>query len=54
MLLPIIASPPDVFTDVRALFTAALAYERHISALLHDIYALAGKQGDFASQQFVQ
>jgi ferritin len=54
VLLPAIATPPDEFTDVRAIFTAALAHERKVSAQIHDIYALAGKQSDFASQQFLQ
>ena len=39
---------------MRAIFTAALAHERHISALIHEIYALAGQHDDFASQQFLQ
>lgn len=52
--LATIATPPDEFADVRAVFTAALAHERHISALIHDIYALAGRENDFASQQFLQ
>jgi ferritin len=52
--LATVAAPPDEFSDVRAVFTASLAHERHISALIHEIYALAGREGDFASQQFLQ
>jgi ferritin len=52
--LAAIAAPPDEFADVRAVFAAALAHERHISALIHEIYAAAGREGDYASQQFLQ
>ena len=52
--LAAIAAPPEEFADLRAVFAAALAHERHISALIHEIYALAGREGDYASQQFLQ
>ena len=51
--LQALPKPPAEFPDVRAVFTAALNHERHITALIHDLYALAGQEGDFASQQFL-
>ena len=52
--LQALPQPPAEYADVRAVFTAALKHERHISALIHDLYALAGQEDDFASQQFLQ
>jgi ferritin len=52
--LQAIGKPPAEYPDVRAVFTAALNHERHITRLIHDLYALAGQEGDFASQQFLQ
>src|SRR5690349_17949451 len=45
VLLTPLTAPPDEFADVRAVFAAALAHERRISALLHDLYTLAGGAG---------
>lgn len=52
--LQALPQPPAEYPDVRAVFTAALNHERHITALIHKLYALAGAEGDFASQQFLQ
>ena len=44
-ILQALPQPPAEFPDVRAVFTAAL---------IHKLYALAGTENDFASQQFLQ
>jgi ferritin len=48
-LLPIEA-PPGAFPSPLEVFRAALEHERWISASIHDLYALAGREGDVATQ----
>jgi ferritin len=54
VLLQTLPQPPADFPDVNAVFAGALAHERHITALIHSLFALATSEGDFASQQFLQ
>jgi ferritin len=46
--------PPTDFGSVLGVFEGALAYERKISGLINQLYGLAAREQDYASQAFLQ
>jgi ferritin len=52
-LLPI-KGPKKEWTSILEVFEASLEHERHVSARINDLYSLALKENDYASQVFLQ
>lgn len=46
--------PPVDFASPLAVFEGALAHERKISGLINQLYSLAAREQDYASQAFLQ
>lgn len=46
--------PPSEFESILGLFENALAHERKISGLINQLYDLAAREQDYASQAFLQ
>lgn len=46
--------PPVDFASPLAIFEGALAHERKISGLINQLYGLAAREQDYASQAFLQ
>ena len=53
-IIPAIDKAPDDWKDIFILFDEVLKHERYISASINDILALAVKENDFATQNWVQ
>jgi ferritin len=51
--LQAIEQPPVEFTTPLAIFEKVQAHEQQVTALIHKLYALAVKEGDYASQVFL-
>lgn len=52
--LQAIAQPPVKFSSPLDVFEQALAHEQHITGLINQLYGLAVKEQDYASQAFLQ
>lgn len=52
--LQAIAQPPSEFGSLVELFEQVLAHEVKVTALIHDLYTLAGTEKDYASIPFLQ
>jgi ferritin len=52
--LAAIAKPPVDFQSPLALFEQTLEHEKHVTSLINDLYALAVKEKDYASQIMLQ
>lgn len=48
-----VPAPPSRFASALDLFERTLAHEREVTARINDLYALASKENDFASQAFL-
>jgi ferritin len=51
--LQAVATPPSSYASAREVFEKTLAHEREVTAQINDLYALAAKENDFASQSFL-
>jgi ferritin len=49
-----IEQPPAKFKSVLEVFQRALEHERKISGMIHQLYEMALKEGDYATQAMVQ
>jgi ferritin len=54
VLLQAIPQPPAEFESALDVFQKTLAHEQHVTALIHNLYALALKENDYATQMFLQ
>jgi ferritin len=54
VILQVIDQPPAEFASPAALFKDILAHEKHISSLIHKLYALAIKENDYPTQVMLQ
>jgi len=54
VVLQAIDQPPVEFASPTDLFEKTLEHERHVTSLIHDLYALALKENDYASQVMLQ
>jgi ferritin len=52
--LQAIAQPPAEFSSLLDIFQKALAHEREVTKSIHALYALAGKENDYATQAELQ
>jgi len=54
VMLQAIPQPPVEFESPLDVFRKTLEHEQHVTALIHDLYALALQEKDYASQMFLQ
>lgn len=54
VVLDAIAKPPMDFKSPLAMFEQTLEHEKHVTSLINDLYALAVKEKDYASQIMLQ
>jgi len=54
VLLQAIPQPPAEFASALDVFHKTLEHEQHVTALIHDLYALALRENDYATQMFLQ
>jgi ferritin len=54
VLLQAIAQPPAEFESPLDVFRKTLEHEQHVTQLIHDLYALALQENDYATQMFLQ
>ncbi|HUW12653.1 MAG TPA: ferritin [Anaerolineae bacterium] len=54
VVLEAIDRPPEEFESPLDLFEKTLEHEQHVTALIHELYALAVEQKDYASQVMLQ
>ena len=54
VVLQAIDQPPVEFPSPRAVFEQTLEHEQKVTAMIHDLYALAVEEKDYASQIFLQ
>jgi ferritin len=52
--LQTIDQPPTEFDTPLSIFEEALAHEKKVTALIHNLYAIAVEEKDYASQVFLQ
>jgi ferritin len=52
--LQAVAQPPSDFGSAVQVFEAVLEHERKVTKMIHELYALAVKEADFAAQAFLQ
>lgn len=52
-LLPVDA-PPSEFGSPLEIFQDALAHEKKVTAMIHDLFALAREKNDYAAEQMLQ
>jgi ferritin len=52
--LKAIAQPPTKFKNPIDVFKQVLEHEKKVTASIHEIYALAAKENDYATQNFLQ
>lgn len=52
--LQAIDAPPATFASPLAVFEAAYAHEQKVTKSIHDLYALAVKEGDYPTQVMLQ
>lgn len=53
-ILPALEKPPIEFGDINKMFDSVLEHEQYISASINDIVALAVKENDFATNNWIQ
>ncbi|MDD4149795.1 MAG: ferritin [Bacteroidales bacterium] len=53
-IIPAIEKSPENWKDIFVLFDEVLAHEQYISASINDILALAVKENDYATQNWIQ
>jgi len=54
VLLQAIPQPPAEYESPLDVFQKTLDHERHVTALIHNLYALALRENDYATQVFLQ
>lgn len=54
VILDALAMPPSDFESPQKAFEAALEHEKFITGRIHGLHALAGKEGDLATQSMLQ
>jgi len=54
VVLQAIDQPPVEFQSPHAVFEQTLEHEQKVTAMIHDLYALAVQEKDYASQIFLQ
>jgi ferritin len=54
VVLQAIDQPPVEFQSPLAIFEQTLEHEQKVTAMIHDLYALAVEEKDYASQAFLQ
>lgn len=54
VVLRALDEPPADFDSVMAVFEQTYAHEQKVTSLIHDLYALAVAEKDYASQSFLQ
>ncbi len=54
VVLQAIDQPPVEFQSPLAVFEQTLEHEQKVTAMIHDLYALAVEEKDYASQAFLQ
>jgi len=54
VVLQAIAQPPAEFESPLDVFRKTLEHERHVTQLIHNLYALALRENDYATQMFLQ
>jgi ferritin len=53
VILHAIDQPPAEFESPLDIFEKTLAHEQHVTALIHNLYGLAVKENDYASQMML-
>lgn len=53
-IIPALDKAPENWKDIFVMFDEVLEHERYISASINDILALAVKENDFATQNWIQ
>ena len=53
-IIPAFEEPPAKFDGIKKLFNQVLEHERYISSSINDIVALAIKENDFATHNWIQ
>jgi ferritin len=54
VVLHALDEPPAAFDSVMAVFEQTYAHEQKVTSLIHELYALAVAEKDYASQSFLQ
>jgi ferritin len=54
VVLQTIDQPPTEFESTLAIFEETLAHEKKVTALIHNLYAIAVEEKDYAAQVFLQ
>ena len=54
VVLTAIAQPPKTYKSLRDVWETTLKHEKHVTALIHKLYALAQEEQDFATQALMQ
>ncbi len=54
VMLEAIEEPPQDFSSIEDLFAKTLAHEKNVSAMINDLVDLAVKEGDSATEDFLQ
>lgn len=53
VLLAELKAPPTEFKSIMDIFEQVYTHEKHVTALIHKLYALAIKDNDYAAQTFL-
>ena len=53
-IMPALEKPPIEFGDINSMFESVLKHEQYISESINDIVALAVKENDFATNNWIQ
>lgn len=53
-IMPALQKPPEEFGDINIMFDSVLEHEQYISASINEIVALAVKENDFATNNWIQ
>lgn len=53
-ILPALNQPPKEFGDINVMFDEVLKHEQYISASINDVAAMAIKESDFATTNWIQ
>jgi ferritin len=53
-IMPALQKPPEEFGDINKMFDSVLEHEQYISASINEIVALAVKENDFATNNWIQ
>jgi ferritin len=54
VVLQAIDQPPTEYESILAIFEETLAHEKKVTALIHNLYAIAVEEKDYAAQVFLQ